>query len=163
MRILPSRGFTLIELLVVIAIIGILAGIVLAALGNTRQKGADAGIQGSLNTVRTQSYVYEANSANGYGAQAFTTSGPNASCGGGTTMWANPTIVAATKAASTQAGTATINSVANQSEACYSSSSGWFLAVVLKSNNALAWCVDSFGKATSTAVTGITSSITACP
>jgi prepilin-type N-terminal cleavage/methylation domain-containing protein len=148
-----SRGFTLIELLVVIAIIGILAGIVLAALGNTRQQGADAGIKGNLDTIRTQAEVYASGNGNSYGSQSTTTAASGSSCGS-TGMFADPTIAAATKAA---AGNGTSGTIAGATGvvACGSGSGWWTVAAILKTDSSQTWCVDSTGQAKQVALSSI--------
>ena len=158
-----NKGFTLIELLVVIAIIGILAAIVLVSLGNARQQGADAGIKGNLDSIRTQTEIYASNNSNKYNPTTAvpaangnaTVAVAGAACGGGVDMWNDATIKAAIISASNNSGLAPLAGTANSASLCVAGVAGavagaqttWVVAIPLKSDNTKVWCVDNSGKA----------------
>ena len=71
----PQKSFTLIEMLVVIAIIGILAGIVLVAVGATRSKARDSRIISEMGQLRNAVDLFYNNNNNSY------TGPPDLGCG----------------------------------------------------------------------------------
>ncbi|MCI0597785.1 type II secretion system GspH family protein [Candidatus Parcubacteria bacterium] len=148
-----ARGFTLIELLVVIAIIGILSSVVLASLNTARSKGTDAKIQSELRSVAVNAEIYYDNNGNRYqtGSTAVT------SCTAANTLFTstNPNVVQI------------IGDLTSASPAydpvCGVDATGSAYAIshrLTSPATALYFCVDSTGKATTTATapTG-----TACP
>ncbi|MGY1779232.1 competence type IV pilus major pilin ComGC [Geodermatophilus sp. SYSU D01036] len=63
-----DEGFTLIELLMVIVILGVLAGIVVFAVGGINDRGEQAACDADLRTVQTAVEAYYANPAGGDGS-----------------------------------------------------------------------------------------------
>ena len=144
--------------MVVIAIIGILSSIVLLAIGNARQKGADAGIMSNQRTIRLQAEKY-AIDVGYYGPQATSTDSGLACSAVSGGMWGNSTIKAAVLAAEAQAGSpggsAGIGGNVGVKSTCGSTARSRAIAVILKSNTANVWCVDSFGRAKTIAFSSI--------
>ena len=80
-----AKGFTLIELLVVIVILGILAAVVVFAVGGITDKGQGAACQTEAKTVRTAAEAYAALPAsnNQYAAATALTPGDPTDNGAG--------------------------------------------------------------------------------
>lgn len=143
-----NKGFTLIELLVVIAIIGILSSVVLASLNTARAKGADAAIKANLANIRAQAeLVYDGNgcyadgvaASSGCAASGFTEGTCAATAD---TLFAEPTVLQQlTAAGNASAGNGLTGTRCSSS----ASQAAWAASVPLKTNTALAWCVDSTG------------------
>ncbi|HYF13001.1 MAG TPA: prepilin-type N-terminal cleavage/methylation domain-containing protein [Candidatus Paceibacterota bacterium] len=144
------RGFTLVELLVVIAIIGILAGIVLASLGSTRQRGAVAGVAANLATMRTSAAIFSSNA--GYSYDGFCVSTAN---NGG-----DRHLDAAKNAAGISAATV-IDGIGAAGQATCNDGVGGFATEVplgnLVSPSGQFWCVDYNGYSGTTSASTLTS------
>lgn len=125
-----KRGFTLIELLVVIAIIGILAGIVLASLGNARSGATGAKIKEEMSSMRAAAEVYYGSNNNAYSA----TTGAGA-CDAGMFNDANSSMKALVD--SVQASATAVD--------CASSATAWSVAATIATSPVTYWCVDSTG------------------
>ncbi|MFA5080367.1 MAG: prepilin-type N-terminal cleavage/methylation domain-containing protein [Candidatus Paceibacterota bacterium] len=70
---IKNKAFTLIELLVVIAIIGILAGIIVVAMGNSQKAANDAKVQSTMSQMRTAAQLYYMSHSYSYSSLASDT------------------------------------------------------------------------------------------
>jgi type IV pilus assembly protein PilA len=143
---IANKGFTLIELLVVIAIIGILSSVVLASLNTARTKGSDASIKATLSGIRAQAeIVYDTLGSYGIGYVATAATWENCPSAAGNSLFGTTTITTQIAGARTATGGAVADVKCVQDVTSASNASKWAIAVKLKTDATLGWCVDSSG------------------
>jgi len=148
-----QSGFTLIELLVVIAIIGILAALVLVALGNARDKANDAKVKSDVSQLRTLAEVLYDSSGASYAAvtTCFNSTVSTVNCAGDANLANSVTTLRAD-----------VVSASGGSVAAGSTASGFCVSAGLKTDTTKFACMDSTGVyKQSTAACG--AAATACP
>lgn len=134
-----NRGFTLIELLVVVAIIGILSQVVLSALTDVRAKGADANIRSNLAGIRSSATIKYDDMGNTYNKSGTDVS--TDACNGLTTA---DTILELTNISS--AITEAVLKSSHGDATCQITANAYSIAIPLKTNPAIFWCIDESSK-----------------
>ena len=153
-----SKAFTLIELIVTIAIIAVLSAIVLVGVTGYISKGKDSAVSGSLSTLIPAGEVYYNGNVNSYSGfcNPLTTG----------TVFKNVIAQMPVQASGAPCYNATNTATTNPAGACCSVANGgqaWAACAKEFVNTALAYCVDSTGKAEGIALASCTSSLTQCP
>lgn len=156
-------GFTLVELLVVIAIIGLLAAVVLAALGSAKKKGTDAAVEQGLDGARPQGELFAEANSNNYSGVCDVASSNNGM--GGVSGPGLLVGVASSTGSTIQTGTAgSLKTGVYNIITCNDAPNSWMIEAPLSDSTAGSphmWCVDSTGIATSTNATN--AGTTVCP
>lgn len=149
-----KQGFTLIELLVVIAIIGILAALVLVALGNARDKANDARIKSNIGQLRTLAEIVYDNKSSSYATLAAcfvtpATAASNTACGDLSTAPSASTLLVDLAAANTASAFAAYSPTADK----------FCLQATMRNLNVI--CVDASGAYDDDDTTGCINTTTA--